>query len=80
VSLWKHLNLAQNVQSQKLAEYEWLNQVSAVPIQQALRHLTTAYTNFFEARASKPTFKKKEVRNPPPSLVTLSLGIVTPTA
>jgi putative transposase len=43
----------------KQAEYVWLNQVSAVPIQQALRHLTTAYTNFFEARASKPTFKKK---------------------
>jgi putative transposase len=30
-----------------------------VPIQQALRHLTTAYTNFFEGRTSKPTFKKK---------------------
>jgi putative transposase len=41
------------------AEYGWLKQVSAVPIQQALRHLTTAYTNFFEARASKPSFKKK---------------------
>jgi putative transposase len=43
----------------KQAEYIWLNQVSAVPIQQALRHLTSAYTNFFEGRASKPTFKKK---------------------
>jgi putative transposase len=43
----------------KQVEYVWLNQVSAVPIQQALRHLTTAYTNFFEGRASRPTFKKK---------------------
>jgi putative transposase len=43
----------------KQAEYGWLNQVSAVPIQQALRHLTTAYTNFFAGRAAKPTFKKK---------------------
>jgi putative transposase len=43
----------------KQAEFSWLSQVSAVPIQQALRQLTTAYTNFFEARASKPTFKKK---------------------
>jgi putative transposase len=58
-------NLSYNQLSEELtklkkqAEYIWLNQVSAVPIQQALRHLTTAYTNFFEGRASKPTFKKK---------------------
>ena len=64
----------------KQAEYIWLNQVSAVPIQQALRHLTSAYTNFFEGRAAKPTFKKKEVRNQPPLLVTLSLGIIKTTA
>jgi putative transposase len=31
-----------------------------VPIQQALRHLTSAYQNFFEGRASKPVFKKKK--------------------
>jgi putative transposase len=43
----------------KQADFGWLNQVSAVPIQQALRHLTTAYTNFFEGRAAKPSFKKK---------------------
>jgi putative transposase len=37
----------------------WLKEVSAVPLQQALRHLDAAYTNFFEGRAEYPTFKKK---------------------
>lgn len=41
------------------AETSWLNEVSCVPPQQALRHLDTAFTNFFEGRASYPTFKKK---------------------
>ncbi len=37
----------------------WLKDVSSVPLQQALRHLDAAYTNFFEGRADYPTFKKK---------------------
>jgi len=37
----------------------WLSEVSSVPLQQALRHLKTAYTNFFEGRAEYPVFKKK---------------------
>ena len=37
----------------------WLKDVSSVPLQQALRHLDTAYTNFFEGRTGYPTFKKK---------------------
>ncbi len=37
----------------------WLREVSSVPLQQALRHLDAAYTNFFEGRAEYPTFKKK---------------------
>src|SRR3989440_4289076 len=37
----------------------WLREVSSVPLQQALRHLDAAYTNFFEGRADYPTFKKK---------------------
>src|SRR5438552_14680224 len=37
----------------------WLKEVSSVLLQQALRHLDTAYTNFFEGRAEYPTFKKK---------------------
>jgi putative transposase len=37
----------------------WLNDVSSVPLQQALRHLDKAFRNFFEGVASYPTFKKK---------------------
>jgi putative transposase len=37
----------------------WLKEVSAVPLQQALRHLDTAFTNFFEGRAEYPVKKKK---------------------
>jgi putative transposase len=37
----------------------WLKEVSSVPLQQALRHLDTAFTNFFEGRADYPVYKKK---------------------
>jgi len=37
----------------------WLNEVSSVPTQQALRHLDRAFRNFFEGRAKYPAFKKK---------------------
>src|SRR5574340_988905 len=40
-------------------EFAWLNEVSSVPVQQALRHLQTAFTNFFAKRAKYPTFRKK---------------------
>ena len=40
-------------------EKVWLNDVSSVPLQQALRHLQTSFLNFFEKRAGYPTFKKK---------------------
>ena len=40
-------------------ETAWLNEVSSVPTQQALRHLETAFRNFFEGRAKYPTFHKK---------------------
>ena len=43
----------------KLPELAFLNDVSCVPLQQALRHLHTAYDNFFKKRASYPTFKRK---------------------
>jgi len=43
----------------KSPELAFLNEVSCVPLQQALRHLQTAYTNFFKKRASYPTFKRK---------------------
>jgi putative transposase len=43
-------------------EYSWLNDVSSVPSQQALRHLDKAFRNFFEGRTKYPTFKKKHGR------------------
>jgi putative transposase len=41
---------------------KWLNEVSSVPLQQALRHLDRAFRNFFEGRAKYPVFKKKRNR------------------
>lgn len=43
-------------------ETAWLNQVSSVPLQQALRHLDTAFRNFFAGRAKYPAFHKKHGR------------------
>jgi len=43
----------------KQEEYAWLSEVSSVPLQQALRHLDSAFRNFLEGRAEYPTFKKK---------------------
>ncbi|HEV2457776.1 MAG TPA: RNA-guided endonuclease TnpB family protein [Ktedonobacterales bacterium] len=37
----------------------WLNDVSSVPTQQALRHLDRAFRTFFEGRAKYPAFHKK---------------------
>ena len=43
----------------KLPDLAFLNEVSSVPLQQSLRHLQSAYTNFFAKRAKYPSFKKK---------------------
>ena len=43
----------------KQPETIWLNEVSSVPVQQSLRHLQTAFSNFFAKRAKYPTFKSK---------------------
>lgn len=43
----------------KSAGKEWLKETSSVPQQQSLRHLQTAYKNFFEKRAAYPRFKRK---------------------
>jgi putative transposase len=43
-------------------ETAWLNEVSSVPPQQALRHLGRAFRHFFEGRAKYPTVKKKRER------------------
>ena len=37
----------------------WLNEVSSVPTQQALRHLDRAFRNFFEGRGKYPAYHKK---------------------
>lgn len=44
----------------KSPEHAWLNEVSSVPVQQSLRHLQTAFANFFAKRAKYPTFKRKD--------------------
>jgi putative transposase len=41
-------------------ELAFLNEVSSVPLQQTLRHLQTAFTNFFAKRAGYPTFKSRK--------------------
>jgi putative transposase len=43
----------------KLPEFAFLNEVSSVPLQQALRHLQTAFSNFWAKRTEYPTFKSK---------------------
>ena len=40
----------------------WLKDVSSVPLQQGLRHLNTAFENFFKKRGKYPKFKKKHGR------------------
>lgn len=41
-------------------ELAFLNEVSAVPLQQTLRHLQTAFANFFAKRARHPRFKSRK--------------------
>ncbi len=40
-------------------ELAFLNEVSCVPLQQGLRHLQTAFSNFWDGRTAYPNFKKK---------------------
>ncbi|MCX4909490.1 RNA-guided endonuclease TnpB family protein [Streptomyces sp. NBC_00878] len=44
----------------KTEELAYLNEVSSVPLQQTLRHLQTAFTNFFGKRAKYPRFKSRK--------------------
>jgi putative transposase len=43
-------------------ELAWLNEVSSVPLQQAIRHQQAAYTAFFAKRAREPRFKSRQGR------------------
>ena len=47
----------------KQPDFCWLNEVSSVPMQQALRHLQTAFANFFAKRNGYPKFKSKHGLN-----------------
>ena len=40
-------------------DFAWLSEVSSVPVQQSLRHLQTAFGNFFSHRAEYPTSHSK---------------------
>ena len=43
----------------KQQDLQFLNEVSSVPLQQSLRNLQKAFTNFWAGRAKYPNFKKK---------------------
>ena len=55
-----HATSAMLTALKKEPELEWLNEVSSVPLQQSLRHLQTAFSNFFAKRAKYPNFKRKD--------------------
>ncbi|MDQ0956492.1 putative transposase [Streptomyces sp. B4I13] len=44
----------------KTEELAFLTEVSSVPLQQALRHLQTAFANFFAKRAKYPRYKSRK--------------------
>ena len=46
----------------KQESHAWLNDVSCVPVQQALRHLDKAFRTFFAGKGKYPKFKKKRNR------------------
>ncbi|NER27896.1 MAG: IS200/IS605 family element transposase accessory protein TnpB [Symploca sp. SIO1C4] len=46
-------------QWKKQQDLDFLNEVSCVPLQQCLRHLQKAFTNFWAKRSKYPRFKKK---------------------
>jgi putative transposase len=43
-------------------DFEWLNEVSSVPLQQVLRHQQKAFAAFFEKRARYPRYKSRTGR------------------
>lgn len=59
VSIGYHELSAMLTALKRTPNHAWLNEVSCVPTQQALRHLQTAFVNFFEKRSGYPRFKKK---------------------
>ena len=47
-------------QWKKQDDLQFLREVSSVPLQQCLRHLQNAFTNFFDKRAGYPKFKSRK--------------------
>ncbi|GIH63730.1 transposase [Microbispora siamensis] len=47
-------------QWKRSGDYDFLSEVSSVPLQQALRHLQAAFANFFARRAKYPAFKSRK--------------------
>jgi putative transposase len=43
-------------------QYEWLSEPSSIALQQSVRYLGDAFTNFFNKKAKYPTFKSKSNR------------------
>lgn len=54
-----HASSAELTKLKQQLNYTWLNEISCVPVQQSLRHLQTAFRNFFDKRTGYPSFKKK---------------------
>lgn len=44
----------------KQPEYQWLNEVSSVPLQQALRHLQSGFQRFWNKQNNYPRFKSRK--------------------
>ena len=53
------VTLINRMKSELKSENEWLKEVNAQSLQQALRHLDTAYQSFFKKNGKYPTFKSK---------------------
>ena len=49
-------------QLKKQEDYQWLKDIPSIPLQQKLRHLDTAFKNFFKKQAKYPRLKKRESR------------------
>ena len=50
-------------QLKKQEEYSWLKEINSQTLQHALRHLETAYVNFFRGTAKFPNFKARKNKN-----------------
>src|SRR5215510_12124056 len=59
ISIGYHTTAAKLTEWKKEPGKAFLSEVSSVVLQQSLRNLDTAFTNFFEKRAQYPKFKSR---------------------